>query len=283
MTEEKKEIAESEPKEETIEIVGGESGIVTKESSIITSKQQLENLAFVAENIEKYVEHQKKILETVLKFAEPGDWVTFNNETAEIGFAGANRIRSPLGISFVNFKMKKIIGKDKLGDYYRYECEADCIWRGCKMTVFNRYGSRDKFFGKAYGEWKQLEEIDEGDIMIAARRGVIKEGVKIQLGLHHMPIEKLQKAGVNIVPGKGYDFTKKPKETTESPEGKDSDNLITTKQTKYVHVIRNKKKITEDQMHNYLEFEFHVKHLDQLPRNKVNPLIEWMEKFEHGK
>ena len=64
------------------------------------------------------------------------------------------------------------------------------LFQGLRIDIgdirnrLGRAGSRDKFFGYAHGAYKDLGDVKESDIRMAARRGVIKEGIKMaQLGL----------------------------------------------------------------------------------------------------
>lgn len=196
-----------EPEIETLPEAGG----LVKQSA-----QGIEDQLFLADNIQKLIDAQNKIRNAILKLAQPGDWVLFKSDKddigkAEIGFAGAMRIGSTVGISFLNWEAKKEIGRDDLGEWYRWEYECDAVFRNRTIRVFGRAGSRDKFFGKAHGEFKPLHEVDEGNIKQAARRSAIKEGIKCHLGLHHMDPEYIKKNGITLVSAGGYSF--KGKET----------------------------------------------------------------------
>ena len=170
------------------------------------------DIVAVAERIDELVAAHNKIRSALLKLALPGDWVIFEGEkpTAELTGAGALRIASTVGISFTNWEARKVGGKDEKGDWYRWEFECDCVFRGNTVRALGRAGSRDKFFGKSHGELKALSDISEGDIKMAARRAAMKEGVKILLGLHHIPPEVLKQIGVPLVSARNIAFQKTP-------------------------------------------------------------------------
>lgn len=277
MQEEKKDL---EQKEEIIEAeVSG--GVVEEDRGIIKSEQHLEQMEYVANNIDRFVDAQKKIWVGILKLAKPGDWVTFNKEIAELGFAGTNRIRSALGISFSNWTMQKVTGKDKYGEYYRYEYESDCTFRKITIRVFNRCSSRDKLFGKKHGVFKQIEEVDECNVMMAARRGVIKEGVKTQLGIHHIPLGELEKAGIQVVEGKGYTFTDSGAEPQQKKQYTGAEKA-TTKQVEYIHTLLKKKGLTEEQLSNYLSFQYKIESSKDILFKDVNDILKWIETGNAG-
>jgi len=203
---------------DTLPETGG--GIV---SSLSSPNNAIDAQLFLADNIEKLIAAQNKIRIAILKLAQPHDWCVFGSgesAKAELGFAGAMRIASVVGISFVNWVGKKESGRDELGEWYRYEFECDAIFRGKTVRVYGRAGSRDKFFGKKGGEYKQLHDIDEGNIKIAARRSAMKEGVKVLLGLHHIDPAFLKNQGVILSFAGGYEF----KPASSSSSSADNDN-----------------------------------------------------------
>lgn len=161
----------------------------------------IEDQLALAENIGKLVDAQNKIRMTLLRLAQSGDWVIFGDgekAKAELNFAGAMRIGSTLGCSFTNWSAQKETGADEKGSWYRWDYECDAVFRGRSIRVYGRAASRDKFFGKAHGEYKALADVDEGNIRQAARRGAMKEGVKVLFGMHHMDPKELEKVGIKM-------------------------------------------------------------------------------------
>lgn len=201
------------PEEEIIDTEpgAGEPGAGEKERAIEetgVSDKYLSHLDYVAGNIDRFVAAKQKIWTAILKLAKDGDWVVFESEDKNsptgkrasvcLSGAGADRIASSIGISFSNWKEKKETGEDKKGAFYRYWFEADCSWGGRTVKVMGRAGSRDKFFGMAYGQLKEISDIDESNIKMAAFHNCLKEGVKIILGLRNIPISDFEKAGIKL-------------------------------------------------------------------------------------
>lgn len=139
----------------------------------------------------------------VMKRALPGDWVQ-HGENINLSGPGAERVLSSLGLmnieaSFTNWRYWKDTGTDKLGDWFVWWYEADVQIGGLRYEkVQGRAGSRDQFFGYAHGAWKDLSDVKETDIRMAARRGVIKDGIKLALGLRSIPVTSA--AALGIVP-----------------------------------------------------------------------------------
>lgn len=201
--------------EQDIELMPENTGIITH------SKTDVEDILFLAENIEKVVQAQNKIRMVLLKLAQQGDWVVFgkgDKSKAELGFAGAMRVGATIGVNFTNWAAEKETGTDDKGEWYRWNYECDAMYRNRTIRVFGRASSRDKFFGKEYGEYKQLHDIDEGNIKMAARRGAMKEGVKVLFGLHHMNPAELEKYGIQLEYANKYEFKNKEEQAETAQE-----------------------------------------------------------------
>ncbi len=223
MSEEKQEIIAQEPEIlESMPATNGESkGLIPKEE-VGGDTRYLSHLDFVSNNVDKFVDAKHKIWSAVLRLAKNGDWVVFGEgekARACLSGAGADRIASSIGISFTNWTDRKEEGEDDKGKWYRYWFECDASFGGRVIKALGRSGSRDKFFGKAYGKLKELSEIDESNIRMAAFHNTMKEGVKILLGLRNIPVDELEKAGIQLQYANKVSFEKKeePNKDTSFP------------------------------------------------------------------
>lgn len=202
----------------------GERGIIETEPTELVEREisdveRLRRAEWLAENIDRFLAAREKIWHGILKMAKPEDWVVFESKTKEgkvrssvcLTGAGAERIASlPPGIQFVNWKEPvKEMGEDEKGPWYRYWYECDAIYGGRIIKSIGRASSRDKFFSMAYGRMRELSEIDEGNIKVAAYHNCMKEGVKILFGLRNIPKEEFEKAGINLVYARKAEFPSK--------------------------------------------------------------------------
>jgi len=208
-----KEKIESEPVEIEAE---EEMAIVPAE---IADIEQLQHTEFLAKNIDRFIEARKKIWQGILKIAMPGDWVVFESKDIEgnvrscvcLSGAGAERIAG-LGVKFVNWsEPKKDIGEDEKGPWYRYWWECEAIFGGRILKAIGRASSRDKFFSMAYGQMRELSDIDEGNIKVAAYHNCMKEGVKLLFGLRNIPKEEFEKAEIELTYARKVTLEEKPK------------------------------------------------------------------------
>lgn len=152
--------------------------------------------------IVKFSEQTEKIgkaLDKVRTFffarAYSGDFVSHNGKTVNVSGPGAERILSSLGLMGVsweltNWEKHKDEGRDNNGDWYTHWYSAEAkIGNMRPGRLEGRAGSRDKLFGYKAGKWKDLSDVKEPDIQMAARRCVYKELVRVGLGLRNIPIE----------------------------------------------------------------------------------------------
>jgi len=180
--------------------------------------ESLQDTLWLADNIEKLVDANKKIFTYILKSTHPGDFVAFGkgaNEKIEIIGAGCERIGRDVGVSFANWTEKMETFQDDIGPGYRYIYEADAIFRSRIIRVMSLASSRTKFFGKDSGEYKDLSEVSREDVQIAAKRGIFKEGVKVLLGLRHLSRSELEKYGVKVSVSGGYNFQSKEEKSAD--------------------------------------------------------------------
>lgn len=166
------------------------------------------------DSIIKFAEQSEKLgkaLDTTRRFmlnrAYPGDFVLFGDKLSLSG-PGAERMISALAlmgveVAFKNWKSWKDDGEDKNGKWFTWFYQADVFIGGLEVEgIQGRAGSRDLFFGFASGQWKDLGDVKESDIRMAARRGVIKEGIQLALGMRALPADDGFLASIGLDPKK---------------------------------------------------------------------------------
>lgn len=195
-----------------------------------TNEDQIQTIMRIAQQSEELGKAFDKLRRFVLQRALPGDWVRFGSENKpgflELSGAGSFRIASVIGISWTNWKSWKEQGTDAKGDWitWWYQCDASFGSRKIEC-VQGRAGSRDKFFGYTNeAGWKELSDVRETDIQVAARRNAMKEGVKVLLGLLHIPEEAANSLGLpsNVI--RGHTFVGRASAPTPPSSG---DSLTT--------------------------------------------------------
>jgi hypothetical protein len=120
----------------------------------------------------------------------PQDW-TIQGEgdkaKACLSSAGAERVGRNFPIRFERIEWKKETWSDAMGSAYRYLYTGYAILYDQTVYAEGTYSTRDEFLGKAKGEWRPLEDINEGDIRSAAHHIFCGNAIKELLGLRGMP------------------------------------------------------------------------------------------------
>ena len=157
----------------------------------------------LAEQVDKIAGALDKVRKLVLSRCLPGDWVRFGDKI-ECSAAAAERMRTIVGLCFTHWTSWREDWEDNNGKGFTWWYRANVELNG--QTIFeyieNRQSSRDKFFGYENGKWKELSDVKESDIRMAARRGVIKEGVKVFLGLRSLPNDDVALRSLGLDPSK---------------------------------------------------------------------------------
>jgi hypothetical protein len=197
-------------KENLPELAETELDIVTP-TGVELNQNKFQAIMQFAEQTEKIGRALDSIRKFTLNRALPGDWVR-HGDNLNLSGPAAERVISALALmgvsaSFTNWRYWKDTGTDKNGEWFVWFYEADVQIGGLLLEkVQGRAGSRDQFFGYAHGAWKDLADVKESDIRMAARRGVIKEGVKVALGLRSIPVDAAESLGLDPKKIKTVDY-----------------------------------------------------------------------------
>ena len=210
------------------EVQQAETGVTILEAP--QTVDQMDALIAVTKRLPEFGKAVDALVGAIIQRSYPGDWVCHprpgvaeDDQVANMNAAAAERIALFLGISETNW-IGPIKSKADDGHHYTYTTEADFSFGKRKIHVISKVGTRDKFFGKADGKWKELDEVQEDDIQKASFRACRKEGVRTLTGTRNIPLKKLRELGfdtskVNIV---GHTS----KLTDADKKAKGSDGLI---------------------------------------------------------
>lgn len=241
---------------------------------VVRSKEEIQDILYFADNIDLIIAAHAKIRMAILKLTMPGDWVIFNKK-AELGFAPVNRIGATVGVSFNNWSAEKITGSDENGSWYRWEYQCDAVHGKRSVRVYGRAGTRDKFLGFENDKWKDLSEINEGNIKIWAMRACKKEGVKDLFGLHGMDPEYLKKFGIDLSVAGGYQF-KSPEQKNSAANAATDPTKISDPQRKRLWAMSQGKK-SQDEIKAYLKHTYGIDSTNDIKRDDYEDVCNWVE------
>lgn len=162
-----------------------------------------DNILYLAEKAEKYIEAMNRIMDAALKITNELDWVLIGG-TPYLQESGATKVARLFGISIQlighptvtvdseGYKTFTYAARFMLKDQF-VECEG------------SRSASEDFFAGK--GKTKKPDEIDERDVKMAAYTNCINNGIKRLIpNLRNIDTATLERAGLEVSKINGYTF-----------------------------------------------------------------------------
>lgn len=199
-----------------------------REVEVVDPFDVYDKVIAAANKLEAYAKAQDQIIRIIIKKTYAGDWVCHskeniseNEQTANLGAAGAERIANFLGVQESNWvKGIKEWSEDK--KHYSYSYEADFTFQGITRHAEGRAGTRDKFFSGG----KAMEDVNEDDIRVAAFRECFKKGITRLFGLRAIPLSKLKELGYDISLVKRVDYADKGKQIKPEEKKAGADGLI---------------------------------------------------------
>lgn len=163
-----------------------------------------DNILYLAERADKYIEALNKIMTAALKITTELDWTIISGKPY-LQETGATKVARLFGISW-----EKLPGTNP---------QVECDEEGYKTFTYKlRFymkndhidcdGSRcmkEDFFAKSKGGLKKPDEINEKNVKQAAYTNCINNGIKrLVPGLRNINISDLEKAGLNAQKIGGY-------------------------------------------------------------------------------
>lgn len=165
-----------------------------------------DNILYLAEKADKYIEAMNKIMTAALKITNELDWVLIGG-TPYLQESGATKVARLFGIS-IQLMGKPTVECDSEG-YKTYTYKARFMLRDQFIECEGSRSMKEDFFAKA-GKDKPLkkpDEIDERDVKMAAYTNCINNGVKRLIpNLRNIDVATLEAAGFDVSKIRGYTF-----------------------------------------------------------------------------
>lgn len=165
-----------------------------------------DNILYLAEKADKYIEAMNKIMTAALKITNELDWVLIGG-TPYLQESGATKVARLFGIS-IQLIGNPVIERDNEG-YKTYTYKARFMLRDQFIECEGSRSMKEDFFAKAGKDKpiKKPDEIDERDVKMAAYTNCLNNGVKRLIpNLRNIDIATLEKAGLDTKKIKGYTF-----------------------------------------------------------------------------
>lgn len=194
-------------------------------------------------------------------------------------------------------KIDKELCRDGSGEYYIYKVFGYWIMPGGRKTEgVGLVTSRDSFFGKANGDFKDIAQVDEGNIMAAAITECFKNCIFTGLGFpKDLTEDDLKTFGIDATKVQtGHQFKKRddqpqgrpsaaqgaaPQSQSASTQGS-QESVISEAQAKRLYAIAKGRGMTDGQLKEMINSLAGVDSTKKIPRDKYEVLCKHAEEFK---
>lgn len=189
--------------------------IIGKDITDITARPQqngglldanTDNILYLAEKAEKYIEAMNRIMDAALKITNELDWCLIGGKPY-LQESGATKVARLFGIS-IQLIGSPTVEFDAEG-YKTYTYKARFYLKDQFVECEGSRGMKEDFFAKQ-GKDKPIKKpdaIDERDVKMAAYTNCINNGIKRLIpNLRNIDIATLEKAGLDASKISGYTF-----------------------------------------------------------------------------
>lgn len=166
-----------------------------------------DNILYLAEKAEKYIEAMNRIMDAALKITNELDWVLIGGKPY-LQESGSTKVARLFGIS-IQLLGHPLIEADPQG-YKTYTYKARFMLKDQFVECEGSRSMKEDFFaGKPdkNGKIKKPDEIDERDVKMAAYTNCLNNGIKRLIpNLRNIDVKTLENAGLDVSKLKGYTF-----------------------------------------------------------------------------
>jgi hypothetical protein len=175
---------------------GLEERIVSPEMALINIPERGISIEQELKEIEKNIEFFNKVKVIALKMTKPSDWVDMGGPY--LMDRGAENVAIAFGVDISDLQLKQDWAEDSKGRYYTYIASGKAYARklGRYVEDIGVCSQRDKFFGMANGQLKEIQEVDMANIRRKAVTNLYSRLIKRVIGLMGITWEDLAAAGI---------------------------------------------------------------------------------------
>lgn len=163
-----------------------------------------DNILYLAEKAEKYIDAMNRIMDAALKITNELDWVLIGGKPY-LQESGATKVARLFGIS-IQLIGKPTVEFDNEG-YKTYTYKARFMMKDQFIECEGSRSMKDDFFARTKAGIKKPDEIDDRDVKMSAYTNCINNGIKRLIpNLRNIDVATLENAGLDVSRIGGYTF-----------------------------------------------------------------------------
>lgn len=163
-----------------------------------------DNILYMAEKAEKYIDAMNKIMNAALKITSEFDWVLIGGKPY-LQESGTTKVARLFGIS-IQLIGQPLVEVDNEG-YKTYTYKARFMLKDQFVECEGSRSMKQDFFSKTRNGIKKPDEINDRDVKMAAYTNCLNNGIKRLIpNLRNIDVETLANAGLDVSKIQGYTF-----------------------------------------------------------------------------
>lgn len=187
--------------------MANEFEIMEQDNTVIESGGLLDtnadNILYLAERADQYLNAMNRIMEAALKITTELDWVIIGGKPY-LQESGATKVARLFGVSWTIEDPTAIADKD---GYKTFTFKGKFYLKDQSIEAEGSRSMKDDFFAKTKNGLKKPDEVNERDVRQSAYTNCINNGIKRLIpGLRNIDIETLEKAGLQGQKFSAYTF-----------------------------------------------------------------------------
>jgi hypothetical protein len=161
-------------------------------------EEQPEGLEDALEIMERRQLLFQRVMEVAIRATSQGDWVDQNGKPY-LQVSGSEKVARRFGVRISDVEIERENITDDAGIYYLYTVTGKAALGNGNESIeaIGTCSSRDKFFGRAHGEQKLMQDVDIGNIKRKAYTNFMGNAITRLLGIRNLSWEDIAKFGIN--------------------------------------------------------------------------------------
>lgn len=163
-----------------------------------------DNILYLAEKAEKYIEAMNRIMDAALKITNELDWVLIGGKPY-LQESGTTKVARLFGIS-IQLIGTPAVTFDNEG-YKTFTYKARFMLKDQFIECEGSRSMKDDFFAKRGSKYLKPDEVEERDVKMAAYTNCLNNGIKRLIpNLRNIDLNALERAGLDVSKIAGYTF-----------------------------------------------------------------------------
>lgn len=159
----------------------------------------------------------QRVMQVAISATSQGDWIDQEGKPY-LQASGAEKVARRFGVRIYDVEIERENLSDDNGQYYLYTVTGKAAIGNGRESIesIGTCSSRDKFFGRAYGKNKPMQDVDIGNVKKKAYTNFMGNAITRLLGIRNLSWDDLSKYGINRSGKPGVTYQSKGAKAAET-------------------------------------------------------------------